>query len=167
MDIGLQRSLVGVISFSDDAYFNFGVTQHTDQASLLTAINNIPYRKGFTNTAAALDLLRTAGRSNGALNLRDGFTHIAILITDGESNRGNTGGAASRLHAANIYSEIYAVGVENADLDELNLIASERSLVFFDSDFDSAAISSLEQSVTQQLMPCVGKLSIVPELKLL
>ena len=56
-------------------FFNFGVTQHTDQASLLTAINNIPYRKGFTNTAAGLDLLRDAGQPNGDLNLRDGFTH--------------------------------------------------------------------------------------------
>ena len=167
MDIGLQRSLVGVISFSDDAFFNFGITQHTDQASLLTAINNLPYREGFTNTAAGLDLLRTAGQPNGALNLRDGFTHIAILITDGESNRGNTGTAANALHAANIYTEIYAVGVNRADINELRLIASEPSLVFFDGDFDSAAIASLEQSVTEQLMPCIGKLLIAHELKLL
>ena len=88
------------------------------------------------------------------LNLRDGFTHVAILITDGQSNLGDTTAAASALHAANIYSEVYAVGVNQADMDELNLIASERSLVFFDSNFDSAAISSLEQSVTEMLMPC-------------
>ena len=161
MDIGLQRSLVGVITFSTDNHFHFGVTEHTDQASLLTAINSLPYKKGFTNTAAGLDLLRTAGLPNGDLNLRDGFTHITILIMDGKSNRGNTSRAASELHAANIYSEIYAVGVGNADVDELKLIASELSLVFFQNDFDSAAITSLEQSVTQQLMPCVGKLSIV------
>ena len=79
---------------------------------------------------------------------------------DGESNRGNTAAAASELHASNIYTEIYAVGVDRADVNELNLIASELSLVFFTRDFDSAAIVSLEQSVTQQLMPCVGKLSI-------
>ena len=160
LEIGLQRSLVGVISFSDDANLNFGVTQHTDQASLLSAINSLPYREGFTNTAAGLDLLHTAGLPNGDLNLRDGFTHVAILITDGQSNQGDTTTAASALHAANIYSEVYAVGVNQADMDELNLIASERSLVFFDSNFDSAAISSLEQSVTEMLMPCVSKLSI-------
>ena len=161
LDIGLQRSLVGIISFSSVDHLHFGVTQHTDQASLLTAINKISYKKGFTNTAAGLDLLHDAGLPNGDLNLRDGFTHIAILITDGKSNRGNTSRAASELHAANIYSEIYAVGIGNADVDELKLIASERSLVFFHSDFDSAAITSLEDSVTQQLMPCVCKLSIV------
>ena len=161
MDIGLQRSLVGVISFSDFASIDFGVTQHTDLNSLLLAIEKIPYRAGFTNTAAALNLLRTAGKPGGALNLRDGFTHVAILITDGESNRGNTTAAAHALRASNIYTEVYAVGVDQADMDELNLIASERSLVFFDSNFDSAAISSLEQSVTQQLTACpISKLLI-------
>ena len=160
LEIGLQRSLVGVILFSDNAIIHFDVTQHTDNTSLLSAINNLPYRAGLTNTAAALNLLRTAGQPNGALNLRDGFTHVAILITDGQSNLGDTTAAASALHAANIYTEVYAVGVNQADMDELNLIASERSLVFFDSNFDSAAILSLEQSVTQQLMPCLGKLSI-------
>ena len=167
LDIGLQRSLVGVISFSTSVRLNFGITQHTDQNSLLSAISNLPYREGYTNTAAGLDLLRTAGQPGGALKLRDGFTHIAILITDGKSNRGNTGVAASALHDANIYSEIYAVGINQADIDELKLIASEPSLVFFDGDFDSAAIASLEQSVTKQLMPCIGKLSIAQELKLL
>ena len=116
---------------------------------------------GLTDTAAGLDLLRTAGEPGGALNLRDGFTHVAILITDGESNGGNTTAAALALHDVNIYSEIYAVGVDQANTDELKLIASSPSFVFFTEDFDSAAITSLEQSVTQELMPCVGKLSIV------
>ena len=159
--IGLQRSLVGVISFSTDAYFDFSITEHTNQASLLSAINNLPYRVGYTNTSAALDLLRTAGEPGGDLNLRNGFIHVAILITDGESNGGNTTAAALALHDANIYSEIYAVGVDQANTDELKLIASSPSLVFFTEDFDSAAIISLEQSVTKMLMPCVGKLSIV------
>ena len=152
------------MSFSTDAYLEFVVTEHTNQDSLLSAIDNLPYRVGFTNTSAGLDLLRTAGQPGGALNLRDGFTHVAILITDGESNGGNTSAAARALHAANIYNQIYAVGVDQANIDELNIIASERSCVFFARDFDSAAIASLEQSVTQQLMPCVGKLSIMPEL---
>ena len=91
--------------------------------------------------------------------MRDGYTHIAILVTDSKSNQGNTSAAAIELHAANIYREIYAVGVNKADVDELHLIASEPSLVFFRSDFDSAAISSLEQNATQMLIPCIGTLS--------
>ena len=41
LDIGLERSLVGVILFGDTASIEFGVSQHTDEASLLSAINNL------------------------------------------------------------------------------------------------------------------------------
>ena len=157
LDIGLQRSLVGVIQFSGSVSLQFGVTQHTDQTSLLTAISNLPYRGGGTNTAGALDFLRTTGQPGGALNLRDGFTHVAIVVTDGvSSSQSATLNAASTLHASGIYDQVYAVGVSGADTTELNAIASDPSLVFFDSNFDSAAIAALEQSVTQQLMSCIG-----------
>ena len=156
LDIGLQRSLVGTILFSTNAGIVFGVTQHTDEASLLTAIDNLPYNGGATNTAAALDLLRTAGQPGGALNLRNGFTHVAMLITDGRSNSQQaTLTAASNLHSSNIYDQVYAIGVSGADATELNAIASDPSLVFFTGNLDSDSIVELEQNVTQQLMPCV------------
>ena len=41
LDIGLQESLVGVILYGDDASIEFDVTNHTDEASLLTAIDNL------------------------------------------------------------------------------------------------------------------------------
>ena len=41
LDIGLQKSLAGVIIFNDAASVEFGVTRHTDKANLLTAINNL------------------------------------------------------------------------------------------------------------------------------
>ena len=161
MDIGLQRSLVGVILFSTSTHIEFSVTQHTDEASLLTAIDNLPYGGGGTNTAVAIDLLRTAGQPGGALNLRNGFTHVAMLITDGRSNSQQaTLTAASNLHSSNIYNQVYAIGVSGADATELNAIASDPSLVFFTSNFDSDSVAALEQSVTQQLMPCVGELSL-------
>ena len=161
LDIGLQKSLVGVILFSSSPRIEFSVTQHTDEVSLLTAIDNLPYRGGGTNTAAALDLLRTAGQPGGALNLRNGYTHVAMIITDGRSsNQQATLTAASALHSSNIYDQVYAIGVSGAVATELNAIASDPSLVFFTSNFDSNSVAALEQSVTQQLMPCVGKLSI-------
>ena len=159
LDIDLQRSLVGVILFGNDATVEFGVTQNTNEASLLSAINNLQYGGGSTNTAAALDLLRTAGQPGGELNLRSGFTHIAIVVTDGASNDETaTLTAASALRQSNVYDQVYAVGVSGADDTELNAIASDLSLVFFTNNFDSNAIAMLQQGVTQQLMPCVGKL---------
>ena len=162
LDIGLQRSLVGVILFSSNTRLAFNVTQHTDEASLLTAIDNLPYSGGGTNTAAAIDFLRTAGQPGGALNLRNGYTHVAMLITDGRSNSQQaTITAASNLHSSNIYNQVYAIGVSGADATELNAIASDPSLVFFTSDFDSESVAALEESVTEQLQPCIdGKLSL-------
>ena len=118
-----------------------------------------PYRESGTNTAAALDLLRTAGQPGGALNLRSGFTHVAMVITVGESNSQQaTLTAASALHSSNVYDQVYAIGVSGDNAAELNAIASDPSLVFFTSNFDRDSVAALEQSVTQQLMSCVCKL---------
>ena len=162
LDIGLQGSLVGVILFSSNASIEFNVTRHTDEASLLTAIDNLPYRGGGTNIAAALDLLRTAGQPGGALNLRNGFTHIAALVIDGVSNDQNaTLTAANALHSSNIYDHVYAISVSeavNAGEAELRAIASDPSLVFSLSNFDGLVIT--EQTANQQAVPSVGKLLI-------
>ena len=153
LDIGIRRSLVGVILFSSNANVQFPVTQHTTASTLLPALNpGLPYSGGGTNTQAALNLLRTAGQTGGMLDLRPGYVPIAIVVTDGVSNNRNaTLAAASALHASNIYAQVYAVGVSGADATELNAIASDPSLVFFTSNFDNAAIAALQQNLTQQL----------------
>jgi len=159
LDIGLQRSLVGVILFSSDANIHFPVTQHTDATTLLPALNpGLPYGGGGnTNTiygdlSDALYLLQTAGQPGGALGLRSGFQHVAIVVIDGESSHKlATISGASALYASGIYDQIYAVGVDGANMDELSAIASDPSLVFFTNTFNSGSIATLEQSVTQQL----------------
>jgi len=63
LDIGTQRSLVGVILFSSTASIHFPVTQHTDASTLLPALNpGLPYSGGGTDTNEALDLLRPPAR---------------------------------------------------------------------------------------------------------
>jgi len=158
LDIGIQRSLVGVILFSNDATIHFPITQHTDASTLLPALNpGLPYSGGGTDTFDALDLLRTAG-GDGRLGLRLGYVHIAIVVTDGaSSNLGATLSAASALHASNIYDQVYAVGVSGARMTELEAIASDPSLVFFTTNFDNAAIRALQLGLTQEL--CNSKLN--------
>ena len=162
LDIGLQESLVGVILFSTNASIEFSVTQHTNETSLISAIHNLPYRGGGTNTATALDLLRTAGQPGGALNLRTGYTHIAALVTDGvSSDQQATLTAASALHSSNIYDQVYAIGVGdaiNVGEAELSTIASDPSLVFSTSNFDGLLIS--EQTANQEVTPSASKLSV-------
>ena len=159
LDIGLQRSLVGLFIFSTRVRLQFAVTDYTDKASLLTAINNIRYRPGATRTERALKYLRDEGESGGRLKLRDGYTHVAILLTDGNSTFYNlTKIAAAELHASGIYDRIYAVGIKDADINELRNIASDNSYVFFTSTFDGDSIKELQDNVTEHLKPCFGKL---------
>ena len=145
LNISTQRSLVGVILFSDNAIVHFPITQYINASTLLPALNpGLLYSGGGTNTAAALDLLHTAGQTGGALELRSGYVPVAIVVTDGQSNDEQaTLFAASVLHASNIYEQVYAVGVSAADATELYAIASDASLVFFTSNFNSTELTEL------------------------
>ena len=153
LDIGPQRSLVGTILFSTTARVHFPITKYINTSTLLPALNpGLPYSGGLTDTAAALNLLRTSGQPGGALGLRPGYTHVAIVVTDGKSNNETaTLNAASTLRTAGIYYQIYAVGISGADATELNAIAGDPLRIFFTSSFNSTAIAALQQSVTQQL----------------
>ena len=158
LDIGPQNSLVGAILYDSSPSLEFGVTQNTNETSLLSAITNLPYSGGGSNTSAALDLLRTAGQPGGALNLRDGYTHNAIVVTDGGStSQSDTMNAANALHAAKVCDKVYAIGVNMNNTAELEAIASDPSLVFSTTNFDSNIVTALQQNVTQMLMPCVRK----------
>jgi len=68
------------------ATLNFYLTNFTDVGSLTTAIRNIQYLGGNTNTTGGLRLMRTEvfNRANGD---RSDVPNVAILITDGIPTR--------------------------------------------------------------------------------
>ena len=147
------RSAVGVILFDDIARIQFNLRAHTSLSSLLSAINQLPYNGGGTDTAEALRLLLSTAQ-NGALGLRSGSSSIAIIITDGFSNsRSATLSAASALHASNIF-DVYSVGVGGADQTELNAIASNSEFVFFASSFTSFGLQQIQERIIAQLCTC-------------
>ena len=148
------RSVVGVILFESNAHIQFTPQTYTSLSSLLSAINNLPYSRGGTDTAEALQLLLSTAQ-NGVLELRSDSSKVAIVITDGESsNQTATLSAAAALHASNIF-DIYAVGVGGAFLPELEGIASSPEFVFFTSSFNSAGLQELQDRITPQL--CDGR----------
>ena len=151
---GSSGSAVGVILFSDRAHIEFNLTAHTSLNSLLSAINELPYNGGITDTAQALNLLLDTAQ-NGELGLRNNSLSIAIVITDGEStNPTATRSAANALHASNIF-DVYSVGVGGADLTELNRIASSPEFVFFTSSFNSDGLQQLNEELL--LLLCNGE----------
>jgi len=70
----------------NEATLNFYLTNFTDVRSLTTAIRNIQYLGGNTNTTGGLRLMRTEvfNRANGD---RSDVPNVAILITDGIPTR--------------------------------------------------------------------------------
>ena len=145
------RSAVGVILFDSIARIQFNLRAHTSLFSLLSAIDRLPYNGGLTDTAEALRLLLSSAQ-NGALGLRRSSSNVAIVITDGRSQTA-TSSAAAALHASNIF-DVYAVGVNGADLTELRAIASSPEFVFFTSSFTSFSLQQLQQRIIAELCTC-------------
>ena len=147
-------SAVGAILFDDNAHIHFNLQAYTTLSALLSAISQLPYSATGTNTAEALTLLLSAAQ-NRVLRLRDDSLKLAIVITDGKSNsRSATLSAASVLHASNIF-DVFAIGVEGADLTELAAIASSPEFVFFTSSFNSSSLQLLHDKIVPIL--CNGK----------
>ena len=147
------RSAVGIILFNSAVHFQFTLQTYTSPSSLLSAINNLPYYGGGTNTAEALTLLLSTAQ-NGTLGLRRDSSKVAIVITDGHSNNNSaTLSAAAALHASNIF-EVYAIGIDGADLLELEGIASSPEFVFFTDSFATYGLQQLQDRILPQLCNC-------------
>ena len=148
------ESLFAVILFDNSAHIQFNLQTYTNLNSLLLAINNLPYSGGLTDTAEALTLLLSTAQ-NGLLGLRNDSTKVAIVITDGQStSRTATLSAAAALHASNKF-DVYSVGVDGADLIELQGIASSPDFVFFTNSFNSTGLQQLQDRILPQL--CYSK----------
>ena len=154
------RSAVGVILFGSSPHIEFNLQAYDNLNSLLSAINQLPYSGGGTNTAEALTLLLSTAQ-NGALGLRRDSLKVAIVITDGQSNsQSATLSAAAALHVSNIF-KVYAVGVDGADVTELEGIASSPEMVFFTNYFNYNGLQKLQDRIVPEL--CTSKYSIVYE----
>ena len=151
------NSAVGVILYDSNAHVHFNLLTYTSLNALLSAINNLPYNGGGTNTAEALTLLLSTAQ-DGTLGIRNNSSKVAIVITDGISNsQSATLSAAAALHAANIF-DVYAVGVDAADMTELQGIASSTEFVFFTNSFNNRGLEQLLDSILSQL--CISKYQV-------
>ena len=147
------NSAVGVILFASNAHIEFDLQTYTSLNALLSAIDNLPYSGGGTDTDEALTLLLTTAQ-NGILGLRSDSLNTAIIITDGHSSDHlATLSAAAALHASNIF-DVFAVGVGGANLIELQTIASSPEFVFFTSSFNNTGLQQVQEKLLPQLCDC-------------
>jgi uncharacterized protein YegL len=152
LDIGPNATQVGVILFNEAAWVGFHLSTFSEKAPLIAGINDLRYDRGYTNTADALCLLLEEGFSeeNGArLTAADVFS-IAIVITDGVSNRNSsrcdnatTYDAAKAVHNSSHRILVFAIGItDGVNEQELLAIASKEEYVTYLEDFNESAFGT-------------------------
>ncbi|XP_008292859.1 collagen alpha-1(XII) chain-like isoform X2 [Stegastes partitus] len=141
---------VGVVQYSDGARTEFKLNEHLSRPVLLRAIGSLPYKGGNSMTGDALDYLlkNTFTEAAGA---REGFPKVLVIITDGKSED------PVELYAKQLRSrgvEIFVLGIQQADEDEMKLMAStpHRSHVFSVANFDM--IKNVQKELITQV--CAG-----------
>ncbi|KAM9309642.1 collagen alpha-6(VI) chain isoform 2-T6 [Pholidichthys leucotaenia] len=122
LEIGVKRVQVGIVMYSDKPTAQVYLDTFDKKNELLNFIRILPYHGGGTNTGAALKFTRENVfiKSRGS-RIDKGIQQVAVVITDGES-QDNVSTAAADLRRAGV--TVYAVGVKDANKDELKQMAT-------------------------------------------
>lgn len=147
---------IGLITFEYAIRFGFFLNTYDNKKDIFAAIDSTPYNGGGTNTSGALDEVRLRGfiEANGARPKDLGVPRIAIVVTDGASfDPSETIRAAKNVHGDGVI--VYAIGIANADQNELEQIASDKRYVINVPNFDESILSAVQVSISR--LACEGK----------
>ncbi|KAH9523796.1 Collagen alpha-5(VI) chain [Bulinus truncatus] len=155
LDVGPDehQAHVGALAFGTFARILFRLDTYKDKNRLISAISRIRYVGGNTNINTALKTARDLMLRRSAKGVRAGASQVIVLLTDGQSDNWRaTIKEAEATRDAGI--EIFAVGVGEADENELVSIASQpsRDHVFYVSDFRD--LNTITNALSAKLTPC-------------
>jgi len=150
LTIGPNDVQVAFVLFSTTATVRWGLTQYQNKASLLAAVNAVPYIGLKTNLNDALYLTRTQVFGPGG-GTRSNAIKVSVILTDGEDDVPAKGTPLTIQNATLCKSQgirLIAVGVSSAvDRTRLLQIVSSSSDYHPADDFDGLT------SVLLQLRP--------------
>lgn len=140
---------VGLITYSDKPRLEFFLNTHDNKIDVLRRIKRLPYNGGNTFTGAALKYAKSKMFTFEHGSRRDsGVQQIAIVITDGESHD-NVSGPALALRDSGV--KVYAIGIKNASMKELQQIASNPPRKFVETIDDFVTLNSLESILAKKI----------------
>ncbi len=155
LDIGPEENQVGVIIFSEEPEIIFNLSRYHNKSELLNAIDMIPYRKGATNTGDALRLLINDSFTLEAGARLDDETifRLAIVLTDGNSNRGEpVETAAAAVHAFEPAILVYVIAVgDSIGQEELEQIATAPEFIDHLDSFDADQLTAAQLDRSYQI----------------
>ncbi|KAM5291881.1 collagen alpha-1(VII) chain [Ctenodactylus gundi] len=139
------------VQYSDDPRTEFGLDALGSGGEAIRAIRELTYKRGNTRTGAAL--LHVSDHVFLPQLARPGIPKVCILITDGKS-QDQVDTAAQRLKGQGV--KLFAVGIKNADSEELKRIASHPSSDFFFFVNDFSILRTLLPLISQRVCTTVG-----------
>lgn len=157
---GTMENQVGVIIFNYFAETIFNLSTFSDKGEILEAIASIPYSGGSTNTAEGLCLmLEDFGEDRGARVSEDNVFRLAIVLTDGHSNRDSprcnhstTIEVAEMVHNYSDPITVFAIGVtNNVNQVELEAIASRNEYITHLANFSGILFRRTVDEQTYEL----------------
>ncbi|XP_058250247.1 collagen alpha-6(VI) chain-like isoform X1 [Hemibagrus wyckioides] len=152
-DVGPDKVQIGLVQYSDSPHSEFYLNGFETKQEILDYITNLLYRGGGTKTGLGLNfLLKQHFVKEAGSRAKDGVPQIAVVITDGES-QDNVEPHAQDLKNQGII--LYAIGIKDADMEQLKEIATKPHEQHIYSVSDFAALQGISQSFVQVLCTTV------------
>uniref|UniRef100_A0A8C4N009 Collagen alpha-1(XIV) chain n=1 Tax=Equus asinus asinus TaxID=83772 RepID=A0A8C4N009_EQUAS len=150
-DVGLEKTRIGLAQYSGDPRIEWHLNAFNTKDEVIEAVRNLPYKGGNTLTGLALNYIFENSFKPEA-GARSGVSKIGILITDGKS-QDDIIPPSRNLRESGV--ELFAIGVKNADENELQEIASEpdSTHVYNVAEFDlmHTVVESLTRTVCSRV----------------
>uniref|UniRef100_A0A8C5H1R4 Collagen, type XIV, alpha 1a n=1 Tax=Gouania willdenowi TaxID=441366 RepID=A0A8C5H1R4_GOUWI len=165
-NVGINKTRIGLAQYSGDPRIEWHLNSFSTKDTVIDAVKNLPYKGGNTLTGLALSfILENCFKPESGS--RVGVPKIGILITDGKSQDDVIPPAESLRNAG---VELFAIGVKNADENELRSIASEphNTHVYNVADFNimSSIVEGLTKTVCEQVEQQDKDIKLTPPEKL-
>ncbi|XP_044214882.1 collagen alpha-6(VI) chain isoform X2 [Thunnus albacares] len=152
-DVGPDHVRIGLVQYSNKPRTEFKLNTHQNKADILQYIDTLPYMGGGTQTGLGLDfMLKNHFVEAAGSRSHQNVPQIAVVITDGKS-QDNVESHAEDLRRKGIV--LYAIGIKDADEDQLREIANEPYSRHVYSVSDFAALQEISQSIVQTLCTTV------------
>lgn len=135
---------MGVETYECKVHTNFELLRYHNKVQMQTAINNMEFKPGGTDTGEAIKHMWTRSFSS-QYGKRDNVRKIGIVITDGDSkNKASTFYEAHKARESGI--TMVAIGVGDMNVEELKGIANGTDYLFTSKSYDT--LTDLTQSLT-------------------
>ncbi|XP_014421932.2 LOW QUALITY PROTEIN: collagen alpha-5(VI) chain [Camelus ferus] len=159
-DVGPDRVQFGALTYSDQPEVLFYLNTYSNRSAVVEHLRRRRDTGRSTYTARALEHAGSLFTEEHGSRIKQNVKQMLIVITDGVSHDQDLlGDAASKLRRQGIV--IYAVGVGQANQEELEMMAGDRNYTVHVSDFSK--LKDVYQSLQDSMCTNAGEVCQVPK----